>query len=410
MKPKIRTIPQFLPLYDDNHEFYNSRYKVFYGGRGGRKSWEFAQACIMRAIKEKTLVLCTREIQNSIGDSVHALLKNTIERLGVTGFFDIQKTAIYGQNGSESKFKGLNSQTIDSIKSFEGADIAWVEEAHSVSEKSWSILIPTIRKKGSELWIGFNPDMIDDPVYKRFITERPDSCYVQKVNYTDNVDCPETLIQEAEYLKKVDYDAYRHIYLGEVRNYSDAQVFKGKYTVESFKPDESFGLPLFGADWGFSVDPTTLVKIYIKDNKLYIAEEAYKVRCEIDDTASLFDRVEGAKKHVIRADNARPEIISYLIRSGYNMKSAEKWPGSIEDGTQFLRKFEQIIIHPSCKHAQEEFRLYSYKVDKRTQDVLPQLEDKHNHVIDALRYAIEPLIKGKQIQYRPGQNSSLIPV
>jgi phage terminase large subunit len=392
MIQEISSIEQFVPLFEqaDPH-----RYQVYYGGRGGRKSWEVARAIIGMAMTQKTLVVCTREIQNSISDSVLRLLANQIEMLGVSYFFDIQRTTIIGANGSEFIFKGLNGLTVDSIKSLEGADVCWVEEAHSVSERSWQILIPTIRKQGSKILITFNPDLPTDPVYQRFVINKPPSTYVAKVSYLDNPDCPETLINEANYLKEVDYEAYAHIWLGEVRYHTDAQVFKGKYRVESFEVDESFGAPMQGADWGFSVDPTVLIRAYIKDRNLYIRHEAYKVNCEVDDTPALFYHIDNSNAYQIRADNARPELISYMSRAGFKIVSADKWPGCVEDRIGFMRSFESIIVHPDCTHTAEEMRLYSYKTDKRTGDVQPVLVDKHNHCIDAIGYALTPMIRKK---------------
>lgn len=389
----IDTIPKFRPLFKPEHKHYSARYQVYYGGRGGRKSWEIARSLICRSIIKKQLILCAREIQNSIGDSVHRLLTDQIEMLGLSALFDIQKTTIIGKNGSEFIFKGLNGMTIDSIKSLEGVDICWIEEGHSVSEHSWSILIPTIRKPGSQIFISFNPDLATDPVYQRFIINTPPNTYVCFVNYTDNPDCPDTLKQEAEYLKSVDYDAYAHIWLGQVRQHTEAQVFKGKYKVESFEIDETYGYPLNGADWGFSVDPTVSIRVYIKDRILYIRNESYKIGCEIDDTPALFEQIPDARSYTIRADSARPEMVSYMQRSGFRIESVEKWPGCVEDRVDFIRNFEQVIIHPECKHTAEEFRLYSYKTDKRTGDVLPVLIDKNNHCIDAIGYALTPLIK-----------------
>ena len=396
MELEVETIEQFAPLHEQEHPHYNSRYHVYYGGRGGRKSWEIARAILIRSMVEKKLILCTREIQNSINDSVLRLLADQIEMMGMSYFWDIQKTTIRGLNGSEFIFKGLNGMTIDSIKSLEGADICWVEEAHSVSDHSWQILIPTIRKQGSQIFISFNPDLADDPVYKRFVLNTPPNCYVSKVSFLDNPDCPQTLIDEANYLREVDYDAYSHIWLGEVRAHSEAQVFKGKYKVESFEVDESFGDPLHGADWGFSVDPTVLVKSYIKDNRLYIREETYKVQCEVDDIPALFSKIKNSDKYTILADEARPELISYVKRQGFSIKKADKWAGCVEDRVDFMRSFREIIIHPDCKHTAEEFRLYSYKVDKRTSEVLPDLVDKHNHCIDAIGYSITPLIRKRE--------------
>lgn len=397
MKAKIETTNLFEPLYFNDDPNYNKRYKVYYGGRGGRKSWEIAAALIFRAYQQKKLILCTREIQNSIADSVISLLSNTIERMGLSEFFEVQKTTIIcTRTGSEFKFKGLNGLTIDSIKSFEGVDICWVEEAHSVSQKSWDVLIPTIRKQGSEIWISFNPDLSTDPVYQRFVINPPDNAFVKKVSYLDNPDCPQTLIDEAEYLRKIDYEAYAHIYLGEVRSHSEAQVFKGKFSVQSFEVDETFGHPLTGADWGFDPDPTAVVRCYIKDKALFIRNEAYKVGCEVQNLPVLFEGVNDAKKWPIKADNARPELIRFMQREGFQITAAEKWAGCVEDRVDFIRNFEQIIIHPECKHTAEEFRLYSRKVDKRTGDVLPVLEDKHNHCIDALGYALTPMIRKRQ--------------
>jgi phage terminase large subunit len=409
MKPTIKTIPQFLPLYDRSNPDYKTRYKVFKGGRGGRKSWEIAQAALLRGYEEKLLILCTREIQNSIADSIHSLLSNTINRMKLSSFYQVQNTTIIGQNGTEFKFKGLNGNTIDSIKSFEGADIAIVEEAHSVSQRSWDILIPTIRKDGSEIWVAYNPDLSTDPVHVRFALNTTDNCYLSHINYLDNPDCPKTLIDEAEYLKKVDYEAYAHIYLGQVREHSDSQIFKGKYSIESFEPDATFGNPLFGSDWGFSTDPVTLVKIYIKDKTLYVRSEAYKIGCEVNHTPGLFKTIAESDRYVIRADNSRPEMISYVKNQGMKIEAADKWPGCVEDRVAFIRSFERLVIHPDCKHTAEEFRLYSYKTDKRTGDVLPEIMDKHNHCIDAIGYAITPIIRRRPTTARatpnPGRNA-----
>ena len=196
----------YAPLFDVEHPDYNSRYQVYYGGRGGGKSWQIARGLILRAFLNKSLILCTREIQNSINDSVLRLLSNQIELMGLSYFFEIQKTTIRGRNGSEFIFKGLNGLTIDSIKSLEGVDYCWVEEAHSVSEHSWSILIPTIRKETngvqSQIIASFNPDMADDPVFTRFVLNGPPSTYICKINYTDNEHCPQTIIDEANYLNQ----------------------------------------------------------------------------------------------------------------------------------------------------------------------------------------------------------------
>ena len=152
--------------------------------------------------------------------------------------------------------------------------------------------------------------------------------------------------------------------------------------------------PYFGADWGFSQDPTTLVKLWIGERKLYVEHEAYGVGVDIDRTPEFFDRVPGAREATIRGDSARPETISYLRRNGYpGIESVTKWKGSVEDGVAALRGFEQIVIHPRCRHTEEEARLWAYKIDRLTGDVMPDLVDRHNHIWDAVRYALEPVIR-----------------
>lgn len=392
MEVQIDTIRQFVPLYDPSNSYYKSRYQVYYGGRAGRKSWEIARALLTRAMTGRLRILCAREFQNSIADSVHKLLSDQIEMLGYSAYFNIQKTIITSNTGSSFIFKGLAAQNINSIKSMEGIDVVWIEEAQAVSEHSWSILIPTIRKKGSQIIVSFNPDLESDPTYQRFILGELPDCYVTKVNYTDNPDCPEEAKHEAEYLKRVDYESYAHIWLGELRKHSEAQIFRN-WVVDRFEVDATFGYPLLGADWGFSVDPTTLVKSYIKDRILYVRSEAYKVGAEIDDTPKLFDTVTDSRLYTIRADNARPELISNIRSKGFKIQAADKWPGCVEDRIGFIKNFEKVIIHPDCSHTAEEFRLYSYKVHKLTGDVLPDVLPLNDHCIDAIGYALTPLIK-----------------
>lgn len=371
------------------------RYKVYYGGRGSGKSWAVAQALIVMSDLSRIRVLCCREIQNSIRDSSYQVLKDTAERLGIDGRFDFLEAEIrHKSTGSRFIFKGLfhNSQ---SIKSTEGVDVCWVEEAQTVSEESWSVLTPTIRKPSSEIWVTFNPLLEDDPTTKRFIENPPPEAYVRKVNYDENPYFPPELRAQMEWDKANDFEKYLHVWEGYPRTISDAQIFKGRYVVEDF-PDE-YGEHadrlFFGADFGFAKDPSTLVRCFIKDKKLYIDHEAYGVGVEIDELPALYRSVPGAEKWPIKADAARPETISYLAnRAGFRISAAKKWQGSIEDGISYLKSFDKIVIHPRCKHTADEFRLYSYKVDKTTSEVLPIIVDKWNHIIDGLRYALSDYI------------------
>ena len=375
--------------------WFPHRYKVYYGGRGSGKSFAMAEALITIATYGRVRVLCCREIQNSIRDSSYQLLRDTAERLGVAQQFTFVDSEIRNEvTGARFVFKGLlrNEQ---SIKSTEGVDFCWVEEAQTVSETSWETLIPTIRKEGSEIWVTFNPLTVDDPTTRRFIDSPPPDAYVRKVNYDENPFFPDVLRREMEWDRAHDYDRYLHVWEGFPRTISDAQVFKGRFAVEPIpetlheKADRIF----FGADFGFARDPSTLVRCFILGNTLYIDREAYGVGVELDELPQLYDSIPGARRWPIKADSARPETISYLKnRHGFRIDAAKKWQGSIEDGVAYLKGFDRIVIDPSCRHAADEFRLYSYKTDKTTGEVLPVIIDKNNHVIDAVRYALDGYI------------------
>jgi phage terminase large subunit len=367
-------------------------------------SWAAGAAVIFRAFNETLHILCAREFQRSIADSVHHLLEVQIDRLGLAAYFDVQKTTIRCRtSGSSIIFAGLK-HNIRSLKSLEGVDLCWVEEAEAVSNDSWQHLIPTIRKPGSEIWVTFNPDQESDPTYRRFVPGQSDfdpaRTKSEMVSWRDNPALPDVLKAELEHLRRTDPDAYHHVWEGGCWTRSDAQVFNGKWVVDDFapvtgKPDASANWqgPYFGADWGFSTDPTALVKLWVHGKRLYIEHEAYKVGCDIVDTPKLFDTVPDSRRYVIRADCARPETINHMNRAKFRCEGAIKWTGNVEDGLTYLRSFERIVIHPRCKHAAEEFRLYSYKTDKLTNDVLPDLKPGHDHIIDAIRYGLGPLIR-----------------
>lgn len=376
--------------------FKPKRYKVFYGGRGGAKSWQIADALISLAYSKKTRILCTREIQNSIKDSVHKLLKDRIDAIGLSDWFSITDKEIRSSAGSEFIFKGLK-HNINSVKSTEGIDICWVEEAQTVSNDSWDILTPTIRKEASEIWVSFNPQEEDDPTYQKFIVNPPDNCISVEVNYDDNPWLPDTLRQEMEYCKKTDLEAYYHIWKGKPKKLSEAIIFKGKYEVFAFDDDlyKQADRLFFGGDFGFANDPSTLIRCFILNECLYIEYEAYGVGVELDEMPSFYDSVPDSRKWPIKGDNSRPETISFIKKKGFNIISAKKWQGSVEDGIAHLKSFKKIIIHERCKHMADEARLYSYKVDKKTGDVLPIIEDKHNHCWDAVRYALDGYITKK---------------
>lgn len=381
-------IPEkFAPL------FTPARYKVFWGGRGGAKSWNIARALLLQAATSRLRVLCAREFQSSIADSVHRLLSDQIAAMGLDACFTIQQRTIVSTTGSEFLFKGLR-HSIQEIKSTEGVDRVWIEEAQSVSGESWDILIPTIRKQSSEVWISFNPVEESDPTFARFVKTPPPDSIVVKVGWQDNPYFPRTLDQERRYMLSIDPIAYGHIWEGECKAISDAVIFGKRISVEAFETPAEARF-FYGADWGFANDPTALVRSFVKDECLYIDQEAVGYGVEIDETPALFDSLPGARDWPIKADGARPETISFMRRKGFQIDAAEKWPGSVEDGIKHLLGFRKIVIHERCKNMQTEARLYSYKVDKVTGDILPIIVDKHNHCIDAIRYALGDYIKSR---------------
>lgn len=370
------------------------RYKVYYGGRGAGKSYTFAMVLLLLCSQKKTRVLCTREHQNSIKDSVHKLLSDCIANMKMDAFYTITRDSIIGVNGSEFIFQGLKHQP-HKIKSLEGVDICWVEEAQSISNESWQILIPTIRKAGSEIWLSMNPNLSTDPTYKRFLTKPyRDNQITIKVNYDNNRFLSDELKKEMEYMKEVDYQGYLHVWLGECRTSTEAQIFKGKYIVHDFEtPNDA--VFYHGLDWGFSTDPLAIVRCWIRNQELYIDYEAGGLGVELDYTHREIDRIPNAKNYIIRADNARPESISFVKRQGYMIEPVYKWSGSIEDGIAFMKSFRQIHVHSRCLNTANEFMLYNYKQDRLSGDILPDIIDENNHYMDGIRYALQPLIKRK---------------
>lgn len=368
---------------------YPHRTKGAHGGRGSGKSHFFAELLVERCILNPgTRWACIREVQRSLDQSVKRLLEDKIESLGVGHLFNIKVYDIETPGGGLIIFQGMQNHTADSIKSLEGFDGAWVEEAQSLSQRSLDLLRPTIRKDGSELWFSWNPEKPTDPIdaFLRSDNPPPDSMVIE-VNYQDNPWFPEVLKAEMEYDRRRDVDKFSHVWLGGYQKNSESRVFRN-WKVEDFDVPKDAVIRQ-GADWGFSTDPTVLIQCYIEGRTLYVPYEVYRVGCEIVDTPSLFMSVPDSEKWPIIADSARPETISHMMKNGFpKIMPAVKGPGSLEDGVEFLKSYD-IVVHPRCTHVVDELTAYSYKTDPLTGKVLPVLEDKNNHTIDALRYACE---------------------
>lgn len=362
------------------------RHLFWRGGRGGAKSRTVASGLVLQSMERHERILCGREVQKSIKDSVKRLLEDEIDRLGVRSVFDSTETEIRGPNDSLFLFSGIRGNA-NAIKSIEGITTFWGEEAQAFSQSSIDTLVPTIRAPNSRLIWTYNPDLDSDPVDVMAVKSPPPNSIVRTVNYDDNPWFPDVLRVEMEYDRERDYDKYLHIWRGEYRRNSEARVFKN-WRVESFESPTNVDYRL-GADFGFSIDPSCALRCWISGREIYIDHEAWGLGIEIDKLPLLFMAIPEAERWPLVADSSRPETISYLRRHGFPLIiPAMKGARSVEEGVEFLKAYD-LVIHPRCQHLIDELTMYSWKTDPLTGLVLPQLEDKDNHLIDALRYAVE---------------------
>jgi len=365
------------------------RYKVFRGGRGGAKSRTFASALIGYARNGRERILCCREIQRSIKDSVKRILDDEIARHGLQDEFDSTLTSItHKTTGSNFIFAGLRSDP-DGIKSIEGVTKCWVEEAHTVSQASLDILIPTIREDDSEIWFSYNPRFDDDPVHILFdINELPPRSLVVDCQYWDNPWFPDVLTEEMEYCRGKDFDKYLHVWEGKTVQQSDEQVMHGCWKVEPVPEPPQDAILKYGVDWGFSSDPMAVIRSWIQGRTMYIDYEAGGKGVKTVDMAAKLDEVPDIRRWPLVGDSARPDTIDYIRDAGFKIHGSKKGKGSIEDGIEFIRG-HSVIIDPRCKEVIDEFIHYKYKKDPHTGKILPIIVDASNHWIDSLRYSHE---------------------
>lgn len=389
-----------------------ARTRVFKGGRGSGKTRGLAKRSAIRVYQLAELgvegvFLASREHLNSLDESSMEEIKAAIRsEPWLADYFDIGEKYVRTKNRRISyAFAGLR-HNLDSIKSKARIVGNWTDEAESVSEVAWRKLVNTLREEGeaagqhwwAENWISYNPESPESATHKRFVASPPDDCIVTTVNWSDNPWFPKLLNAARLEDQRLRPETYEHVWEGEFLTLTDAQVFGGKYAVEEFEPGEDWDGPYQGLDFGFAQDPTAAVQCFINGRRLYIRREAGKVRLELDATADFVKgRIHGFERHVTRADSARPESISYLSRHGLpSIKGVDKWKGSVEDGVEFIKSFDGVVIHPDCEQTAREFRLYSYKVDRLTGDIKPEIVDANNHYVDALRYALAPMIRRRE--------------
>nr|UYL17236.1 MAG: terminase large subunit [Caudoviricetes sp.] len=414
-KTQIEIPPKLIPVFTTP----NVRYRSSWGGRGSGKTRTFA---LMTAIKGYMFaelgvsgtVLCAREFMNTLADSSMEEIKQAIRSVPfLANYYEMGENYIRTKNKNVTySFCGLR-HNLDSIKSKARILLCWVDEAETVSEVAYRKLLPTVREEItmpdgtlyiSEIWLTWNPERRDSPTSTRFRHDEildPETGELigmcAEMNYTDNPWFPHVLeLERKRDLANLDDVTYRWIWEGAYLEMSEAQIFKGKYERKDFTPDpQKWNGPYIGLDFGFSQDPTACVKVWIHDDSLWIEHEGGKVGLELDDTVEyLKKKIPDIHRYTVYADSARPESISHLKKKGLpRIRSVEKGKGSVEDGIEFIKSFKRVYIHSRCKETLNEFRDYSYKKDRLTDEVLPIIIDKNNHYIDALRYSIEKVMK-----------------
>lgn len=367
-----------------------ARYKGIKGGRGGGKSHVVAEIQVMMQLQNRNRnLVCVREVQKSLKFSSMQLIADKIKDMGVSSKFTITTTEIRTNGGTgRIIFQGMSESTAITIKSLEGMDCAWVEEAQALSKKSLRLLRPTIRKVGSELWFTWNP-LNDTDAVDEFLcgAEAPPDAVVISTNWEENPFLPEVLRREAELDRKNDPIAYAHVWEGEHEKHAEARIMRN-WRVEEFDvPGDAFWR--YGLDWGFGTDPLVCVGLFIVGRKLYIRYEAWRRGCQIDDTRSHVLTIPGAERGPITGGSDRPERVAHARSQRLNVYGAVRGPGSEQEGIDWINNHE-TIIHPDCEHTIDEFKTYKHPIDPATGLVVPILPKKaKNDCIEAVRYAGE---------------------
>jgi len=374
-----------------------ARHHALFGGRGSAKSWSVASFLPIIGAQQTKKIVCARQFQNSIRDSSKALIEKRISTLGFDGHYDItDQYIIHKETKTEFSFVGLE-RNIESIRSLEGADIVWIEEARTIRAKSMEVLLPTVRSPGSFFIWTWNPEKPEDPVDYCFRNTKegpPPRSMVTFVDYTDNPYFYQTeLPEEMETLKKGNYERYKHVWLGGYDTAADSKVFPNATT--GIVPVPVDVPPRYGMDFGFGTDPSFVIKVYLIEaiRTIFIASEA-SGRVPMDQLPSLIRVVVDSDYDIIRADSSQPGTIDFLNSRGFpNLIGAKKGPGSVKSGINFMSGYK-IVIHPQCEQMREESRLYSFMTDRLSGKVLPGRVpvDANNHGFDATRYALEDCV------------------
>lgn len=372
------------------------RYKVAYGGRGSGKSWGFARALIAIAMQKKLRILCAREIQRSIKQSVHQLLVDQIQAMGFGEYFEVLENEIRCVNGSRFNFTGLANNTVESIKSFEGVDIVWVEEAQTVSKKSWDILIPTIRQPNSEIWITFNPNLDTDETYKRFVIDTPSNSHVEKINWSDNPWFPAVLEQERQhaFANSEDYD---NIWEGECKSSVDGAIYaneirqsqeEGRVTTVPYDPMLKVHV-IFDLGWNDKMSIILAQKglsdiriiDYIEDDHRTLDSYSAQLRDYRYNWGQMYLPHDGQTKD-FKSGTSAEEI---MRRHDWDVRIVPKL--TVESGIKVARMaFHRIYFDSSTERLIECLKHYRRAINQTTNEPGAPLHDEYSHGADAFRY------------------------
>lgn len=378
--------------------FQPIRYKVARGGRGSAKSWSFARALLIQGASKTLRILCTREVQKSIRDSVHKLLADQIQILNLGGFYEVLDTEIRGKNGTLFIFAGLAQHTVESIKSYEGIDKVWVEEAQVVTKRSWDILIPTIRKDGSEIWVSYNPELETDETHVRFTLSPPDNCVSVLVNYSDNPWFPDVLEKERQRCMIVDPSGYDNIWEGKCKpavvgaiyyNEIAAAESNGQICNVPYDPMLKVHVVL-DLGWNDSTAISLVQKVrseiriieYIEDDHKTLDHYSAMLRCKMMNWGTLYLPHDGKHKN-LQTGKSAGEIFQSL---GWEVDYTDNI--SIEDGIKLLRMaFRQMYFNrDTTGRLIQCAKRYRRQVNQTTQEPGAPLHDEWSHGADNLRY------------------------
>lgn len=365
------------------------RHKAVHGGRGSAKTHTIATLLPMIGAKVEKRIVCARQFQNSIRDSSKEAIEHKIHSLGLAPQYRIlEREIVHLKTESRFTFIGLDRNP-DSAKSLEGADICWVDEARTINNRSMEILIPTIRKPGSEIWWSWNPEHKEDPVDAYFRGEEtPPNTLLLPVGIEDNPWFYHTAMpQEMWYMMQGNTKRYEHVWLGGYDEDFEGKVFSNVAIGRIEVPDHI--APRYGMDFGFGSDPSAIVKLYVNEarREIYIARAAGG-RVPLAQLPALMRTVLEDDGDYIKADSSQPGTIDHLNSEGFNLEGARKGPGSVKTGITWLQGF-RIVIDPDLEEMREEARLYSWQKDRLTGKRLSVPVDAHNHYWDAVRYATE---------------------